>query len=320
MPDTCCKKRNDIQWDSVMASPLDDQNDRPLALPLVCCVVVNWNGWRDTLECLTSLQQQEYENLEVIVVDNGSTDDSCRKIREAHPWVSLVETGRNLGFATGCNTGTRLACERGADFVWLLNNDTVASRDTVAELVQTALSNSRVGAIGTVLYYCLDPHKVQAWGGGRINLWTGYNLHFKNRAIFDRGTYFTGASVLLPRPICQEVGIFYEGFFMYGEDSDLSLRIRQAGYDLVMAEGTCVLHKEGASSPKRSALIDQYATVSMMRLLERQAPLPALSITIYLTLRSGNRLFRREWPNLTAVWAGVAVYWRERKLRFSERL
>jgi len=288
--------------------------------PVICCVIVNWNGWRDTVECLTSLERQDYNNLQVIVVDNGSADDSSQRIREAHPWVNFIETGRNLGFPTGCNAGTRLAIERGADYVWLLNNDTVAPPDTATKLLRTALANPRAGAIGTVLHYLQYPDQVQAWGGGRINLWTGYASHFKKRARFDKNAYFTGASVLLPRQICQEIGVFYEGFFMYGDDPDLCIRIRRAGYDLVVAEDTCVLHKEGASSPKRSALIDRYSTTSSMRLLKRQAALPMLSILIYLSLRLGNRLFRREWSNLAAVWEGVAVYFRERKLTFSDRL
>ena len=107
---------------------------------------------------------------------------------------------------------------------------------------------------------------------------------------------------------------------MYGDDTDLCIRIRGAGYDLVMAEDTCVLHKEGASSPKRSVLIDRYSTTSSMRLLKRQAALPILSMSIYLSLRAGNRLFRLEWSNLAAVWEGGAIYFRERKLTFGDRL
>jgi GT2 family glycosyltransferase len=299
--------------------PIDSSSPSNIS-PLIFCVVVNWNGWRDTVECLNSLERQDVGNLQVLVIDNGSIDDSSRKIQEAHPWVTLVETGRNLGFPTGCNVGTRLAIERGADYVWLLNNDTVAPPDTATKLLRTALANPRAGAIGTVLYYFHDPSLVQAWGGGRINLWTGYVSHFKRRTRFEKNAYFTGASMLLPRQICQEVGIFYEGFFMYGDDSDLCIRIQGAGYDLVMAEDTCVLHKEGASSPKRSALIDRFATTSSMRFLKRQAALPMLSMSIFLSLRSGNRLFRREWSNLAAVWEGVAVYFRERSLTFSDRL
>ncbi len=100
----------------------------PSVTPTIVCVLVNWNGWQDTIACLNSLHAQSYPALQVIVVDNGSTNDSCQRIREAHPWVTLIETGRNLGFPGGCNAGTRLAMERGADYVWLLNNDTTVPR------------------------------------------------------------------------------------------------------------------------------------------------------------------------------------------------
>ena len=75
--------------------------------PGICCVVVNWNGWRDTLDCLASLREQEYGNLQIVVVDNGSTDDSVARIRSAFPEAKLIETGKNLGFSSGCNVGMR---------------------------------------------------------------------------------------------------------------------------------------------------------------------------------------------------------------------
>jgi GT2 family glycosyltransferase len=75
--------------------------------PGVCCVIVNWNGWRDTLDCLASLRHQDYRNLHVIVVDNGSTDDSVERIRSFFPEVRVIEAGKNLGFAGGSNVGLR---------------------------------------------------------------------------------------------------------------------------------------------------------------------------------------------------------------------
>jgi GT2 family glycosyltransferase len=288
--------------------------------PLVCCVVVNWNGWRDTVECLNSLQRQEYDNLQVIVVDNGSTDGSSRKIQAAHPWTTVIETGRNLGFSSGCNVGTRLALQTNAEYVWLLNNDTIAPPDTTRKLVRTAQQNPNAGAVGAILYYMHDPKQVQAWGGGRINLWTGFVSHFDRPTRFSGNAYLTGASLLLPREICEEVGIFYEGFFMYCDDSDLCIRIRRAGYDLVVAEDTAILHKEGASSPKRSPLMDRFVTTSGMRLLKRQASLPGVSIVIFLCLRIANRIVRAEWKNLSATWNGIGVYVRERKQIYAERV
>ena len=289
--------------------------------PRVFCVIVNWNGWQDTLVCLASLRAQDYPHLQVLVVDNGSTDGSVQRIGDAHPWVTLHETGKNLGFARGCNAGTRLAYQCGADLVWLLNNDTGAPPNTLSLLVRTALAHPEAGAIGSVLLYMRAPEKVQAWGGGTINLLTAYTAPFTAPASFTpANTFLTGASLLLPRRTLEQVGLFYEGFFMYCDDSDLCLRIHRAGLPLVVCAETAILHKEGGSSPKRSPLIDQFATTSTLRLLERAAPIPLLSMVAYLALRLGNRLLRGRFANATAVAKGIAVFVTERHRVFTDRL
>lgn len=290
--------------------------------PKVVCVLVNWNGWQDTLACLDSLSLQNYTNLTVIVVDNGSTNDSVRQIRESHPWVMLHQLPTNIGFASGCNVGTRMAYHLGADLIWLLNNDTVAPPHTASALVRTAVAHPEAGAIGSVLYFLHDPARVQAWGGGRLNLSSGFTYsHFDAPASFLSGsTYLTGASLVLPRHICESIGIFFEGFFMYCDDSDLCLRIHRAGYSLVVACETAILHKEGGSSPKRSPVIDAFGTTATMRLLQRNARFPIFSIAIYLLLRLLNRLRRFDWTNFKAVIHGARLFWTERDRVFTDRL
>jgi len=293
----------------------------PPHTPLVICVVVNWNGWQDTLACLDSLRSQDYPNLRVIAVDNGSSNDSSARIRAAHPWAELLQLPTNLGFPGGCNAGTRRAYQQGADLIWLLNNDTIAPPTTASTIVRAAFAHPEAGAIGSVLYYFHDPSLVQAWGGGTINLNSAYVSHFTAPASFAaENTFFTGASLTLPRHICESVGIFYEGFFMYCDDADLCIRIHRAGHPLVMTEDTAILHKEGASSPKRSPLIDQFATTSAIRMLRRAAPFPAFSICVYLLLRLGNRIRRREWKNFAAVCRGIRIVITERHRVFTDRL
>ncbi len=284
------------------------------------CVVVNWNGWQDTVECLTSLRQQDYDGLQVIVVDNGSTNESVRMIREAHPWATVIETGRNLGFPSGCNAGTRLAIERGADYVWLLNNDTIAPADTAGKLLQTARENPEAGAVGAILYYMHDPGHVQAWGGGKINLWTGFVSHFNKATVFDENTYLTGASMLLPRRSAKRWGYFMKATSCMATIRTFACAYAAMAINWSSAKDTAILHKEGASSPKRSPLIDRFATTSSLRLLKRHAPIPAVSQAIYLALRFANRLRRREWKNIAAVWEGVAVYFNEPEDGFTDRL
>jgi GT2 family glycosyltransferase len=289
--------------------------------PRLICVIVNWNGWQDTIECLDSLRLQDYPNLAVVVVDNGSTNDSSDRIRAAHPWVTFEQLPANIGFSRGCNAGTRIAYHQGADLIWLLNNDTIAPPATASAIVRAALAHPEAGAIGNILYYRHDPTQVQAWGGGSIDLTTAFVSHFHAPASFaPPNTFLTGASLTLPRHICESVGILYEGFFMYCDDSDLCLRLHRAGHPLIVAEDTGLLHKEGASSPKRSSLIDRLYTTSVLRLLERNAPAPALSIPIFLFLRLSNRLRRREWRNFAAACRGFRLFIQERHRTFSDRL
>src|ERR1700733_1333304 len=95
----------------------------------VSVIVLNWNGWKDTLECLHSLQNLEYPSYQVIVVDNCSTDDSVFRIRQHFPDIQIIETGKNLGFAAGCNAGIARALAQRAEYVWLLNNDTTVDQN-----------------------------------------------------------------------------------------------------------------------------------------------------------------------------------------------
>jgi GT2 family glycosyltransferase len=286
--------------------------DRSNADPGVCCVVVNWNGWGDTLDCLASLREQEYGNLQIVVVDNGSTDDSVERIRSSFPEARLIETGKNLGFPSGCNVGLRVALAGSAEFVWLLNNDTICPADTLRKLVRRAMASSEAGLVGTVLLYADDPTKVQAWGGGRIRPWIGYTTHFHEPTEFGKNCYTTFASALARRAMLEEVGLLYEGFFMYCDDSDLCLRMQKTRWKIVMAEDTAVLHKEGASTTAgEKPFMTKVVTVSNLRLIRRSSKLAFLGMPAYVLLRLGNRIIRREWKGLRAVWQGVLEFMRE---------
>lgn len=280
--------------------------------PGVCCVIVNWNGWRDTLDCLASLREQDYGNLQIIVVDNGSTDDSVERILSAFPEVKLIETGKNIGFPSGCNVGLRAALEGSAEFLWLLNNDTVCPPDTLGKLVRRAMTSPEAGLVGTVLFYAHDPAKVQAWGGGKVIPWIAYTTHFDAPTELGRNCYTTFASVLARREMLEEVGLLYKGFFMYCDDSDLCLRMQKTKWKIVMAEDTAVLHKEGASTTKgQKPFMTKVVTVSNLRFIRRNSRIAFIGMPVYIMLRLGNRLVRREWRGFRAVCEGVMEFMRE---------
>jgi GT2 family glycosyltransferase len=288
-----------------------DQEESTIKAPLVYCIVLNWNGWQDTLACLESLIGQDYPRLVVVVVDNCSPDDSVARIKQAYPSVRLIEAGANLGFSGGNNVGIRLALDEGADFVWLLNNDTIAPGDTASKLVGKALAEPQAGEIGTVLHDMHSPGKVQAWGGAVLYPWPFYSARLvTTEREFGQNTALMAASVLLRREALMQAGLLDETFFMYYEDSDLSFRIRKAGWKLVVAEDTAVLHKEGASLAVQSPLRVRYSTASVLRFMRKHARFPMLTQTAFSVAIALNQIRKMDWVRLRAVLRGIADAWK----------
>jgi GT2 family glycosyltransferase len=288
--------------------------------PSVACILVNWNGVSDTLACLDSLRVQNYAELKVFVVDNGSTNDSIAQIRTAHPEVDVIAAGENLGFATGVNVGLRRAYAEHFDFFWLLNNDTVCPADTCSKLVRKALANPAAGIIGSVLYYMHHPVQVQAWGGGEINTLLGRTTHACQPFLPGPKSYATFASVLLPRAVLERVGVLWEGYFMYWEDGDFALRTRAAGYGLVIAEDTAILHREGGSTAAKSPKTDRFSTTAGLHFLDRHSPLPLFSKVWFLSVRLLARVLRLHPENVRAAWAALGDYRAQRKRPHTDQL
>lgn len=274
--------------------------------------MLNWNGWQDTIPCVRSLLTQRYQNLEILIVDNASTDESSREIARALPGIELIEAKRNRGFAAGCNIGIRRAFEKNAEFVWLLNNDTLLPPDTAGKLVREAMRNPAVGMVGSVFYSFDHPNRVLAWGGGSLDRRSGYNRHFTARMELGPATFLTFASVLIRRDLLTHVGLLDEGFFLYYEDSDLCFRARDQGWGLSVAEDTAVLHREGASSKKQQkARVDRLVTASGLRFLTRHGRPPAAARMLFLLLRLSRRVFRLEFAAARAVLQGRADWRRQ---------
>ncbi len=248
--------------------------------PKVCIVLLNWDGWRDTVECLTSLLLLDYKECQAVVVDNASTNDSVQRIRERFPDVEIIELEENLGFAGGCNVGIRRGFVQGAQYVWLLNNDTKVAPGALRAMAETAEKDSRIGAVGSVIYDMHAPHRIQAWGGGRVSVWFGRASHYTVEITTDNLAYLTAASLLLRREALEDVGLLDDGFFMYWEDTDLCFRLRKAGWKLAVARESQIWHKESASLGKNNSVFDLYVRSSMVRFCHRHSPVPLISVII----------------------------------------
>jgi GT2 family glycosyltransferase len=276
--------------------------------PLVACVVLNWNGWQDTVECLAALKQITYPRVTLIVVDNGSANDSVARIRAAHADVVLLETGKNIGFAGGNNVGVRHALQHGAEYIWLLNNDTKPAPDALSALIEKAVIDTSIGAVASVCYYADAPSTVEAWAGARPNLWIGYSRNSKVPREDDWFRSLNGTSILIACQAIEDAGLLDEGFFLYWEDTEFCLRLRKKGWRLAAAPRSHVLHKVSASTGGNSLLLDRYQTASGLRILRLHSRAPYFAACLFLMVRFARRLLGLQFARCGSVWAGVQDY------------
>jgi len=219
--------------------------------PMVWIVIPAWNGCRDTVECLASLRRLTWPRQHVLVVDNGSADGTADVLAARFPAVEVLRLERNLGFTGGCNLGLRYAFGGGADYVLLLNNDTVVHPDVVGELLSGASAWPRQGLFSPLILYHADPDVVW-YGGGQVDLTSGLTAHaFDGSSRPPLGPFRTqwanGCACLISRRAYETLGGLDPAYFASYEDVDLSLRARRSGMDAVVVPAARVWHKVSVS-------------------------------------------------------------------------
>lgn len=221
-----------------------------MSSPSVWIVTLNWNRVEETLACLETLMRLTYPNANLLVVDNGSTDGSPATIAARYPTVRQIVNPDNLGFARGFNIGLKHALDAGADFVLVLNNDTLAAPDLVEPLLAAA-QPAQVGIIAPVIFYASAPTQIWSAGAGRSR-WTfdltGHHGRHTPLVTSVEREFVSGCAMLIKRVVLEQVGFFDERFFMYYEDSDYCLRVRQAGFSLWVVPAARLWHKVSVSS------------------------------------------------------------------------
>ncbi len=243
-------------------------------------VVLNWNGIDDTLALLATLarcRMPEGWDAHVLVVDNGSTDESVARLGAAFPAVETLALPANLRFAGGNNAGIRHALERGADAVMLLNNDTEADPALYERLLLALEQDPSAGAAAPLIYFAPPTDRIW-YAGGACNVGLGWvahrglrrHDHGQYRAVEPTG-YLTGCCLLVPRAVWERVGLLDEGYHLYAEDADWSVRARRAGYRLLFVPTARLWHKVSASSGAASPFKFYQRTRGNLRLFTRHA-------------------------------------------------
>jgi GT2 family glycosyltransferase len=246
--------------------------------PLVYIIILNWNGWQDTLACVESCRKLTWPNFRIVVVDNGSTDGSESILRERLPDVEIIQSGANLGFAGGNNVGIRRALDAGADYVWLLNNDAEAAPEALTGLVETMESASGAGMASSKIYLYDDPQRLDFAGG----LWEKGRLRVRlvGANQVDSGQFdepperssVSGCSVLVSSRMIRDIGLMDESYFLYWEDTEWCARAQQKGYAILFAPKSHVWHKVSASTGKNSFAQHYYLFRNGLFFLRRYDP------------------------------------------------
>jgi hypothetical protein len=243
--------------------------------PFVVIILVNWNSSRDTLECVDSIMESSYNNFKIIVVDNGSVDDSVARLKDRENEYQLILSRENTGFTGGNNLGMESAMHMGADYVFLLNNDTLIEKSAIEKLVFAAQNDMSAGVVTPKIYFHPDRHLIWAAGSsynqGRLmakNL--GYK--FDDRPEYNQRKYLdyaVGCALLIRRDVIESIGMLTEDYFATWEDVDFGLKVNLKGYKVLYEPSSIVWHKEsvsagGADNPQyvyyqtRSAFVFQY--------------------------------------------------------------
>jgi GT2 family glycosyltransferase len=220
--------------------------------PFVTILLVNWNGWKDTLECLSSLEKLSYHPYEILVVDNGSCDDSLLQIQRAFPFIPLIETKKNLGFAGGNNVGIELGLKKNTQFFFLLNNDTIVDPYVLDELISVSLQKPNAGIIGTKVLRYNDPKVIDHMGG----FWNPSIAEFdspslgveeEKRMEMQKVDYVSGCGFFVKREVFETIGQLEEKFFLIWEETDFCARAKRKGFEIWTAPKAKIWHKISAS-------------------------------------------------------------------------
>lgn len=305
---------------------------------LVSIITVNYNGLEDTSALIETIPQTD--GVEVIVVDNGSRADEASVLEQRHPWITVVRSAENLGFAGGNNLGIKAAHGK---YLYFINNDTLLEvrgegcevRDERREvrgeslfqpLIDRLESDPRMGAVCPKIRFSWDNNPIQYAGYTPLS-----SITLRNQPIGfgedDHGQHDTphatpyahGAAMMVKREAIDKAGLMPECFFLYYEELDWSMMIRRAGYDIWYEPACTIYHKESRTTGQNSPLRTYYITRNRLLFARRNVTAPKRYLTYaYLVLLVMPRdllkhLFHRQPPLAKAALKGVTDFLRGRQ-------
>lgn len=254
--------------------------------PLLSVIITNWNGKKFLEECLNSLQDQTYTHFETILVDNGSTDGSVEFVRERYEkFVRIIRNETNLGFAGGNNVGIRAAT---GEFIVLLNNDTWADPRWLEELVHAIDADPIIGMWGSKIYSYYRRDRIEAVGEliYRDGLSRAKGQFERDQGQFEQKEeifFPPGCGAMFRKKVFDEIGLFDEDFFAYGDDAEIGIRARLAGWKGLYVPHAILYHKNSGTGGQHSPFKAFYVERNRFWITIKYFPLPLLILSPFFT-------------------------------------
>lgn len=291
--------------------------------PYVICVILNTNRREDTLECLASLQGSTYENHLQMVLDNRSTDGSVEAIRSRFPAAQIIQLADNLGYAGNNNVGIRRALAQDADWVFVLNEDTVLAPDCLTKLVEVGESDPQIGIVGPMVYHYDEPDIIQSAGGRLGRGWESLHLAVDEP---DQGQFVqphpvdwvSGCGIMVRGAVIQQVGAIDERYFYYWEETEWCLRAGRAGWRIMHVPQAKLWHKGVQRDHRPQPSVTYYATRNqLLTLAKHHAPPIAWALAWGQLLRTLTSWtvkpkWRSKRAHRKAMWHGMVDFLRQR--------
>jgi hypothetical protein len=287
--------------------------------PRVIAIILNTNRRADTLCCLDSLRKNTYPDISAIVLDNDSSDGSAEAVSEAYPDVDILHLSRNLGYAGNNNIGIRAALARGAEWILILNEDTILDPDCVLRMAEAAERDPRTGIVGPMVYHYEEPDVIQSAGGRLGPRWQSVHLG-QNEP--DRGQFaaphevdwISGCAIMVRREVIEQVGGIDERYFYYWEETEWCLRAGKKGWKVIHVPQAKLWHKGVRREYRPAPHVTYYGVRNrLLTLSKHQAPLwvrTAVWIELLRTLASWT--VRPKWRAMRAhrdaLWKGMVDF------------
>jgi GT2 family glycosyltransferase len=287
-----------------------------MSSPRLFIIVLSHNHRDDTFSCLQSLLNSDYENFDIILLESSSTVNETEEYRRQFPQIQVITLKENLGYAGNNNIGIHAALEQGADWIMILNNDTVLDTACLSHLVAAGEGDPEIGIVGPMVYHFDEPNVIQSAGGVLGKYWQNFHLG-TNEA--DRGQFnltrpvawISGCAMMIRPAVMRQIGLFDEEYFLYWEETEFCIRSSRAGWKIIHVPDAKLWHKGVQRNYQPKPYVTYYSTRNyLFTLSKHKAPWMVRVVAVTNVIRtllswSVRPRWRDKREHSGALWRGM---------------